>query len=72
MTQVWTYIGRETAEGHHHPVGTVVCASVDQPDRAKDNAKLVAKWIRDGLAIERVPVEWVRKHLLTTEPYRPE
>lgn len=66
---VWSYIARETAYGNKHPVGTVVAASVDTPDRARDNAKIVGKWLRDGLTIERVPVEWVRLYLFTTEPY---
>lgn len=62
--QTWSYIGRDKA-------GVAVCAAVDQPEWAKDTAKEVAKWLRQGLTIERVPVEWVRKHLFTAEPYTP-
>ena len=69
---VWSYIARETVGGHQHPIGTVIAATVDIPERAKDNARIVAEWMRDGLTIERVPVEWVRQHFLSTEPYRAE
>jgi len=31
--------------------------------------KAVAKWMREGLTIERVPVGWVRTWLLTQQPY---
>jgi hypothetical protein len=70
--RAWTYIGRETQAGRCHPVGTVVTAVVDDPADPKFAAKAAAKWMRQGMMIERVPVEWVRKHLLTTEPYRGE
>lgn len=69
--QVWCYIARTVAATKHHGLGVVVCATVDEPTRAKATAKDVAEWIRDGLAIERVPVEWLRQYLLTTEVYRP-
>jgi hypothetical protein len=44
--------------------GCAVAAAVDLPDLAKDNAKCIAKWMRDGLTIERKPVEWVRENLM--------
>jgi hypothetical protein len=53
-------------------VGTAVCAIVDDGTRVKETAKEVAAWIRDRLVIERVPVWWVRLHLFTAEPYRPD
>ena len=70
-TQTWAYIARITKATRHHAAGTVAAASVDRPEDAAANAKYVAKWMREGCTIERVPVEWVRKYLLTTEPYRP-
>jgi hypothetical protein len=72
VTSCWTYIGRETHERRANPVGTVVTALVDNPADPKYTAKTVGAWMRQGLTIERVPVEWVRQHLLTTEPYRGE
>lgn len=67
------YIGRTTKPTKWHPVsGTVVCATVDDGTRVKENARAIGKWLRAGLIIERVPVWWVRLHMLTAEPYRPE
>ncbi len=40
--------------------GKLVFASVDKPEMAKDNAKEVAKLIRDGLTIEKMTVADVR------------
>ncbi len=40
------YIGRK-------PCGCVVCVCIDAHD--KDTAKSVAEYIREGLAVERVP-----------------
>lgn len=34
--------------------GNMVCASVDTPDRTKDNAKHLAAWVRDGLRVGHV------------------
>ncbi len=68
MAEAWSYIGRTTKPLKDWPeIGSVVCAAVDRPEYAKE----IAKWIRDGLAIERVPVAWVREHLGSTTPYRP-
>jgi hypothetical protein len=73
MTEAWSYIGRTTKPLKNWPeIGSVVCAAVDRPEYAKDTAKQIAKWIRAGLAIERVPVAWVREHLGSTMPYRTE
>lgn len=64
------YIARTTKPEVNHPhIGTVVCAAVDEPKSVAWVSKDVAKWIRDGLAIERVPTWWVRLHLGTTERY---
>lgn len=66
------YIGRTTRPTKYHPnIGTVVCASVDDCQMIKYNAKVVAKWIRAGLVVEHVPVWWVRLHMETTETYDP-
>lgn len=66
------YIARTVIKSKRHPAGTVVCATVDEPQMAQTNAKEIASWVRDGLTIERVPIEWVRKYLLTQQAYQPE
>jgi hypothetical protein len=71
-TQTWAYIGRTRAADKRHAANTVVCCAVARPELARDNAKTIAKWMRQGLVIECVPVEWVRKHLMTTERYAPD
>lgn len=71
MSDVWCYIGRTVQATKYHEAGVVVCVTVDQPSMAKDNAREVAEWMRDGLTIERVPVEWARRHMLTDTPYVP-
>jgi hypothetical protein len=43
--------------------GCAVAACVDRPELAKDTAKTIAKWIKDGLTIERKSVEWARANL---------
>mgnify|MGYP001566260858 CR=1 FL=1 len=43
------------------PCGCMVFAMVDTPGREKDIAKEVARCIRDGLKVERLPVERVRQ-----------
>lgn len=58
----WSYIGRDRT-------GLVVAAVVeDTPAAMRD----VADWMRDGLTIERVPVEWVRENLFSSATYVPE
>jgi hypothetical protein len=69
------YIARTTERTRYgkmakpHPVGTVLCAVLDYPEWAAATAGTVADWIRDGMTIERVPVEWVREHFMTTDRY---
>ncbi len=36
------------------PCGCVVAAAVDNPEHKKDTAKDIAKWVRDGLTIQRL------------------
>lgn len=48
-----SYIGRK-------PCGCVVCAAVDSPQYRKEVARDIAKWVRSGLTIERVPCSDVR------------
>jgi len=43
--------------------GCIVAAIVDRPERKNETAREVSKWIRDGLAVERVTVEYVRENL---------
>lgn len=62
------YIARETRPDRRVPVGTVVCVTVDDPKRFGEAAKDAAKWLRQGLIVERVPAWWVRKFFGTTEP----
>ena len=45
------------------PCGCAVAAVVDRPEWAKDTAKDVARWVRDGLRVERWSVERVRAEL---------
>ena len=40
--------------------GHIVAAAMDEPAYAKDNAREVARWIRDGLTVERFDVDAVR------------
>lgn len=42
------------------PCGGVIACAVDAPDRRGDNAKFVAKLIRDGLTVEKWATEDVR------------
>ena len=37
--------------------GCLVMAAVDEPAYAKDNAKVVARCVRDGLRVERMTVD---------------
>lgn len=53
---VWTYLGVK-------PCGCAVAIMVDRPEYAKDTAKDIAKWIRDGWAVERVEIEQGRNRL---------
>ncbi len=65
----WAYIARTVTEKHGNGPNTIVCAAVDRPGR--DAAIAAAQWLREGLVIERVPVEWAREHFLTDKEYRP-
>lgn len=43
-----------------HSCGSFVAATVDSPEHAKDVARLVGQWIRQGYRVERVTVAAVR------------
>lgn len=43
--------------------GCAVSACVDRPEYAKDTAKTLAEWVREGLTIERKTVGWARSNL---------
>jgi hypothetical protein len=53
------------------PCGCCVAAAVDNPEWAKDTAKAVSKWMRDGLTIERRTVQWSRENLTMCEHKKP-
>ena len=59
------YIGRKTC-------GCLVAAMVDSPDHKQDTAREVAKWVREGLALERVTCAYVRSAVwgCTHEPLK--
>ena len=42
------------------PCGCIGAAFVDRPEYAKDIAREVASWIRNGLTVERMTTEEVR------------
>ena len=52
-TESETYIGVK-------PCGCLIMAIVDRPEHQKDVAKEVAKAIREGLKVSRVPTQQVR------------
>jgi hypothetical protein len=49
------------------PCGCVTCATVDSPEHGKDVAKDVSRYIKDGLKVERIPVEEARTRLKRCE-----
>jgi len=57
------YIGRE------ENCGCVTCVTLDVPDHKTDVAKDIARWIRQGMTVERVPVEDARS-AFTSCPHR--
>ena len=50
--------------------GCVVATTVDAPEYARDTAKEVAAWVRDGLTISRHTVEEVRAMPFRRCPHR--
>jgi hypothetical protein len=40
--------------------GKLIFAAVDSPDHGKDNAKDIAKFVRDGFPVNRITCESVR------------
>lgn len=62
------YIARETRPAQKYPIGTVVCVSVDDAQYHMQASRDAAKWLRQGLIVERVPVWWARKFFGTPEP----
>ena len=57
-TQEHAYVGRAQC-------GCVRAVIVDDPDTRRLTARETARWIRDGLAVERLTVEAVRAVRLT-------
>jgi hypothetical protein len=58
------YMGRRSC-------GCVVAITVDDPEYKKDTAKEIGKWIRQGLAIERVSIETARQSFTTCPHHKP-
>ncbi len=46
--------------GRYPCCGNVPCVTVDSDYHRKDTAREIASWIRDGLQVERVPIDDVR------------
>ncbi len=66
----WCYICRTTVPSKYWPdVGTIigVCAV-----NFSTVAQTILEWLDDGLTVERVPTAWIKDHIYTPEPYRPE
>lgn len=59
------YIGRKEC-------GCVVCAYVDDPERRKDTAKEVSNWIKWGLTVEHVTIDYANEHFTWECPHKPE
>lgn len=47
--------------------GCCVAAAVDNPEHKAETAKEVAKWIREGLTIERKTKQWVKENFTICE-----
>lgn len=61
-----SYIGRK-------PCGCIVCVIADEPGMRNEVAKFVAKWIKEGLTVERVTHEYVRQNWVGMDcPHTPE
>lgn len=56
MTEDMAYIARKSC-------GCIVAAAVDMPEHRKHVAKEIAKWIKDGLILERVTCQYVRDNM---------
>lgn len=70
MTGRPCYIARLPQANEHNPARTVVAAVTAAPEHAALTAGALAEWVRDGLLVESVPVEWARRFLFTQEEYR--
>jgi protein gp37 len=53
----------------YKPCGCLVCATVDEPNRAKHTAKHLSQWVKAGYRIERVTTEFVRQHFVADCPH---
>lgn len=59
----YAYMGRETC-------GCVTCVTVDNPEYKKYVAKDLSDWIRQGLSVERVPIEEARQAITFDCPHQ--
>lgn len=64
-TDGMAYIGRKSC-------GCVICAYADDPAHKNDISKEIAKWIKNGLTVERVPDQYVRDNFTFNCPHKTE
>lgn len=55
-----------------YKAGELIAASIDAPWMNDSNAACVLKWLRQGLILERVPLQWAKANIYTTNVYQPE
>lgn len=61
----YSYVARKAC-------GCMVGATVDDPAHKKDVAREIAEWVREGLTIERVTHDVVRKEFMGSKcPHEP-
>ncbi len=71
MADKFAYVARTQEPTLFDESGKIICVVVDDPNRRDDVALSIADWIREGLAVERVPIEWARSNFGTTAVYVP-
>lgn len=53
---------RKAYVGRCRGCNQVVAATIDEPRHAKEVARELSRWVKDGMIIERVEVDYVRTH----------
>lgn len=72
-TEAWCYVGRKN-DGEICAVIVAQSMNPQRPDPKNwnlDVAKEIAKWTRQGLVIDRVPIEWFREHGFSKDRWTP-